>query len=380
MIFSDPHISAWGPRSRVLSKDGHLTERCRDTMATSHWLSSMTHKYEPDYVIVCGDNHHEIGSIDTLSLDLSYRFWDTLVGSMGDSVQRMYVMTGGHDYHDKAGQYHSVGQLNWLNRVQVVDLGFSVNLARPSEIPTHKIRMIPYCRDSEDFYKTLGQIDLAEHSALFIHQDLMGAVFNGNIRSTDGIDPSRLSGVPAVFAGHYHLPQEMTLPDGRLYVVGSMMSNDYRDLESPEGIPRGCIIADFHDDRKVSVVRLENLASPIHATVRWDSNEEARNWIESRWGVLDRYCVTATTSDDIARYVLSLKSDLGADRWFKELNVGGSTSKSVLGVDQEFDEHDQSDMITAFRQVAEELGTDGCDLEVLESMLCEAIEGVGSAG
>ena len=122
------------------------------------------------------------------------------------------LLPGNHDQINERGQ-HALAVFDDIPNVRV--------FTEPTWTP-HGL-WIPYRKDPEEIRAALQTAPAFPDTpppVVFMHHGVRGAMLNDGAKDLDGLPPEWFA-QRTVLCGHYHKPQDIDLPGGRLHYIGS---------------------------------------------------------------------------------------------------------------------------------------------------------------
>lgn len=138
----------------------------------------------------------------------------------------VHIIVGNHDLINEKGSSHA---LNFLEDVGAVVIG-----QRDSSRSLRNLELIPYHNDLDALRTLVGHIPSTVH--LIMHQGLRGANMGAYAVDNSSLTPEDFAG-RRVISGHYHMAQDIPLPDGGLWTyIGSPYTITFAEAnDGPKG-------------------------------------------------------------------------------------------------------------------------------------------------
>lgn len=224
--------SAW-PMSR--STPSGMPSRFEEQLAIYEQIKKIVEERRPDLFVFGGDWTHR-RYFTNMSTLLPLRRATIDITKM---VSHTYVISGNHDQEDKQGLYTSVGVLEHVNKVTVVD---------SSATAKHKGQTYLFLAYSEDEQNMLRVIrSYADKDVtLFAHYAADGVVLESDYTLPSVLPREDLRQFQQVIFHHVHSPSD----DGNIHYVGAPQHYDFGDVG-----PR--FITMIHDDMTIERIPLE---------------------------------------------------------------------------------------------------------------------------
>lgn len=232
LAFSDPHCT----RSSEFSKpteDGY-NEYLQSCIKSFKFIENLTHELKPDTLAFCGDFWDARDYVDTISLNVGFKIWESLSNL---PIAYKLAVVGNHDYFSIDHNIHNLEILKSLGWF-VFDEPDLINVA------SVRILGLPY-RDRYDAEQLMAWNEAGEPEVVLAHCDVIGGRRRApkSDRDTKAFSPTGLpasifSKAGVVLNGHYHHPSEVT---SNWYNIGSLTSRTFHDKDSN---PRGAVLYD----------------------------------------------------------------------------------------------------------------------------------------
>ncbi|QDZ23408.1 P-loop-containing nucleoside triphosphate hydrolase [Chloropicon primus] len=215
-IGSEVGDAAGGHRSVkewVVFSDLHVSRQTQDTCMDVLNFVNVLAKGRGAGVIFLGDFFHLRGSLPVEPLNKVLKLFAE------DWKQPTVMIPGNHDQVDRGGVVHSLEPIaKACSNVIVID--------KPSYFMG--ALWLPYRQRKEEIEEELMKVSPndgggsggggKQPKAIFCHVDIIGADFNEQFQSAQGIHPSAFPSTIPVYTGHYHRPHSI---EGRIHYVGS---------------------------------------------------------------------------------------------------------------------------------------------------------------
>lgn len=251
-FFDEPALLAGVPSRRSFQE------------ATCEWIAAQIREHQPQIVVNLGDTNHRQGLIDMPTLSLMVTGLTTIQRAAAEVGAVQVHVAGNHDRYDALGEDSVVAAFP-----DYAGLPGSPSVLKVVRDEVYldwgRVGFVPYisATDPTSFGARLAGLHEAGVRALFVHQDIGGALWHAGMRDESGFDPSLMEKFSLVVGGHYHHPQRI---GDNVVIVGSPFYFNFSDSWIPDE-PRGLLVVDFAEDMTASIFRIENPHTPIRHTV-----------------------------------------------------------------------------------------------------------------
>lgn len=209
LFFSDLHCHNWPQFSTRLANG--LNSRFQDCLNILDQAATIVQQYHVQHVFFLGDLFESRTKID---IDVWNKTWQAMKRLTEVTPQRVWLLKGNHDCHDKIGSVHSLEHFRPLCEV----------IAKPwvcLPIANAHIAAFPYTDDVATLKQQLAELTSVD--LVLLHQSIReGTIgpYSRTIAAELSLSDLPMDRTRYVFAGDYHKRQFFG-PDNRVHYIGS---------------------------------------------------------------------------------------------------------------------------------------------------------------
>ncbi len=250
LVFSDHHAHPFPYGAKEVLHNGVLVN---SRLLDSVGVLNQMHKYASDHniktVVFGGDLFHTREGVSTDAYNLTLdALSDLLYG------RKSFLMTGNHDYHDRAGLVHSLEGFKYWSQFNLKICDWRANnmyVVRGARDTAYTLCFVPYTEHRADAAQAIKNFASAKADGpklLFAHLGMQGAtvgsdyvLVNDNDIALEDVPYKQFAGC---LFGHYHQHQKL-FPNG--WYIGASHPHTWGDVNTRRGFLHVRLYTDYID-------------------------------------------------------------------------------------------------------------------------------------
>lgn len=250
LVFSDHHAHPFPYGAKEVLHQGVLTNsRLLESVGVLEQMHKYATEHEIETIVFGGDLFHVRESVPTDAYNLTLDVMSRLLYQ-----RKGFLLTGNHDYHDRAGLIHSLQGFNYWSEFELKVKCWSSNQAevvRGQRGDHYSLCFVPYTEDRAQAIKAIQEFSATPADGpklLFAHLGMQGATVGSDyvlVNQADlSVDDIPFDKFAGCLFGHYHQHQKL-FKNG--WYIGASHQHTWGDVNTCRGFLHVRVYSDHID-------------------------------------------------------------------------------------------------------------------------------------